>query len=156
MIRDNMPSPNAASPLGTRPYLKSVLRNVVVNAQVGLHPWELHPERPTRLCVNVEMFAWLTGVKAHDKDLYIDYDPVRNAIIKWPERPHTPLLETLVRELVEVCFGNPLVDALRISITKLDIFNEADGAGIEICGERSELLPEGNVNRKNHDQSRSE
>lgn len=156
MMRDNMPSPNTASPLGTRPYLKSVLRNVVVNAQVGLHPWELHPERPTRLCVNVEMFAWLIGVKAHDKDLYIDYDPVRNSITKWPERPHTPLLETLARELVEVCFENPLVDAIRISITKLDIFNEADGAGIEICGERSELLPEGNVNRKNYDQSRSE
>lgn len=69
---------------------------------------------------------------------------------------HIPLLETLARELVEVCFANPLVDAIRISITKLDIFNEADGAGIEICGERSELLPAGNVNRKNYDQSRSE
>ncbi|MDE7548841.1 dihydroneopterin aldolase [Acetobacter fabarum] len=143
-----MPAPHAVSPSGTRPYLKSVLRNVVVNAQVGLHPWELYPERPTRLCVNVEMFAWLRGAQALNKDFYIDYDPVRNAITKWPERPHTPLLETLARELIEVCFENPLVDAIRISITKLDIFNEADGAGIEICGERSELLPEGNVKQE--------
>ncbi len=47
------------SPLwdASRSHVKVMLRDVVVEVQVGLHPWEQHPERPTRLLVNVEMYA---------------------------------------------------------------------------------------------------
>ncbi len=38
-------------------HIRVVLRDVETEAHVGLHPWERHPERPTRLIVNVEMFA---------------------------------------------------------------------------------------------------
>ncbi len=107
----------------TTSYVRAMLKDVQTEAQVGLHPWERHPERPTRLVVCVEMFA-------HGA-VFLDYDPVRAAIRAWPGRPHTDLLETLAEEIVSVCFANPLVEACRVSVMKPDIFNEAGAAGIE-------------------------
>ena len=123
------------SPLwdASRSHVKVMLRDVVVEVQVGLHPWEQHPERPTRLLVNVEMYAHSDsqGVGG-DARGFIDYDPIRAALKAWPARPHTPLLEELVEELVQLCLGNPVVEACRVSVVKPDIFNEAAGAGIEV------------------------
>jgi dihydroneopterin aldolase len=114
-------------------HIRVVLRDVVTEAQVGLHPWERHPERPTRLIVNVEMFAPLVRpLSAESADSIVDYDPIREALKAWPTRPHTPLLETLLHELVELCFRDPRVSACRVSIMKPDIFNEAAAAGVEV------------------------
>lgn len=106
-----------------------MLRDLVTEAHVGLHPWERHPERPTRLVVNVEMFARLDGPAALG---LIDYDPVRQSLKSWPSRPHTDLLETLIDELVELCFRHKAVHACRVSVMKPDIFNEAAAAGVEV------------------------
>jgi dihydroneopterin aldolase len=121
----------ASMPPGS--YIRVVLRDVETEANVGLHPWEQHPQRPTRLIVNVEMFAPLTRpLSAESTDTIMDYDPIRTALRTWPGRPHTLLLETLLHELVELCFRNPRVAACRVSIMKPDIFNEAAGAGVEV------------------------
>ncbi len=111
-----------------RSYTCTSLRDVHTEASVGLHPWERHPERPTRLIVNVDMFAHTDGAAPGH---YIDYDPIRAAIAAWPGRPHTELLETLLEELIAHCFDNPLVEACKVSVVKPDIFNEAAGAGVE-------------------------
>ena len=108
-----------------RSYVRVVLRDVQTEAQVGLHPWERHPERPTRLSVTVEMFAYA------EAGGYIDYDPLRAALRAWPGRPHTDLLETLAEELVALCLADPRVQACRVSVMKPDVFNEAAAAGVE-------------------------
>jgi dihydroneopterin aldolase len=119
-------------------YVRVVLRDIETEAHVGLHPWERHPERPTRLIVNVEMFAPLDRpLSAETPASIVDYDPIRAALKTWPARAHTPLLETLLHELVELCFRDPRVSACRVSIMKPDIFNEASGAGVEVYQERS-------------------
>jgi dihydroneopterin aldolase len=121
----------ASLPSGS--YIRVVLRDIETEAHVGLHPWEKHPERPTRLIVNVEMFAPLVRpLSAESAGSILDYDPVRQALKAWPARPHTALLETLLHELVELCFRDPRVSACRVSIMKPDIFNEAAGAGVEV------------------------
>ncbi len=110
----------------TRNYVRVILRDVQTQAHVGLHPWERHPERPTRLLVNIEMFA-----HAEPGSTFIDYDPVRSAIQTWPARPHTDLLETLAEELATLCLADPRVQACRVSVVKPDVFNEAAAAGVE-------------------------
>ena len=124
--RDDLPAWNAA-----RSHVRAVLRDVQTEARVGLHPWEQHAERPTRLIVNVEMFAYSDAAISHDLP-FIDYDPVRLALKQWPGRPHTPLLEGLAEEVVALCFSNPRVQACKVSVMKPDVFNEAAAAGIEI------------------------
>lgn len=118
---------------GSRNYRRIILRNVQVEARVGLHPWEMHPERPARLIVNVEMFVPLPDAAADETaDTIVNYDPIRDALRTWPQRPHTRLLETLVDELADLCLAHPRVTACRVSIMKPDIFNEAEGAGLEV------------------------
>jgi dihydroneopterin aldolase len=116
----------------SKDYIRVIIKDLHVEAHVGLHKWEQHSERPTRLIINAEMFASLKKDSSHEKETIVDYDHVRNAIKKWPQRPHTPLLETLVEEVIQLCFQNPRVEACRVSILKPDIFNEADGVGVEI------------------------
>ncbi len=69
----------------------------------------------------------------------IDYDPIRDALKAWPSRPHTDLLETLVDELVGLCFRHPAVQACRVSVLKPDIFNEAAAVGVEVYRRREAI-----------------
>jgi dihydroneopterin aldolase len=119
-------------------YIRVLIKDLKVETQVGLHKWEQHPERPTRLILNVEMFARLDKKPNHERANIVDYDYVRNAVKKWPNRPHTPLLETLAEEVIGLCFENPRVEACRVSLVKPDIFNEADAVGVEIYRTRNE------------------
>lgn len=119
----------------TQDYIRVVLRDVQVEARVGMHAWERHAERPNRLVVNVEMFA--PGRAQETGDAIIDYDHIHDALKSWPSRPHVPLLETLAEELVELCFQNRRVTACRVSIMKPDIFNDASAAGIELYRRRA-------------------
>lgn len=113
-------------------YIRVALQDIEVDAHVGLHPWEQHRERPTRLLVSIEMFAHTSPKTDHTKSSIVDYDPIRNLLKSWANRPHTPLLETLAEELIDFAFGNSRVEACRVAIMKPDIFNEASAAGIEI------------------------
>jgi dihydroneopterin aldolase len=112
-------------------YVRAILREVETEAHVGLHPWERHRERPTRLLVSVEMLARRSG-RADRGEGILDYDPIRDALRGWRDRPHTDLLETLAEDLLEVCFANPRVEVATVTILKPDIFNEAAAAGVEI------------------------
>jgi len=118
-------------------YLCARLWRVEVEVLVGLHAWELHPEKPTRLWVDVELYT--LNPPRRPAGLYdvIDYDRVRNYVCAWRQRPHTPLLETLAEELVEFCFEDERVDAVRVSLLKPDIFNETRGAGVELFRRRA-------------------
>ena len=108
------------------------LKDVVVDLSVGLHPWERHPERPTRLVINVEMFAdWPLA-----EGDFINYDHVRARILSWAGRSHVELLETLAEEVVSACFELPLVQACKVQVAKPQVFNEAAGAGVEIFRKR--------------------
>ncbi|MBX6420266.1 MAG: dihydroneopterin aldolase [Nevskia sp.] len=117
-----------------RDYLCARLERLEVEVAVGLHPWERHPERPTRLWVDVALYADDPS-PAQEREI-IDYDRVRDYVRRWENRPHTPLLETLAEALVAFCFEDARVDAVRVRLTKPDIFNEAEGAGIELFRRR--------------------
>lgn len=130
-------------------HLRVILRDLVTEARVGLHPWEQHPERMNRLIINIEMFANFSGrPKEEHPGGIVNYDRIRDALRTWPTRPHTPLLETLLDEVVALCFVSPRVSACRVSIVKPDIFNEAAAAGVEVYVLRSDYLgaePDGMV-----------
>jgi dihydroneopterin aldolase len=136
--KDDSPlSQSGPQPLwdASRDYLRIVLRDVEVEARVGAHPWEMHPERPSRLILNIEMFA-LAGRRLDEQEAIIDYDQIHGALKAWPGRPHVRYLETLLEELAELCLRNPRVMACRVSILKPDIFNDVAGVGVELYRRR--------------------
>lgn len=130
-----MSSPRAgAAPLwdAGRGYQRVVLRDMIVEVRLGLHPWERHAERPQRIVVNVELFAHQDGPFSGGAESVLDYDPIRDAVRAWRGRDHVELIETLLEELVTLCFASKAVEACRVSIVKPDIFNETAGAGVEV------------------------
>ncbi|WP_298355144.1 dihydroneopterin aldolase [Rhodoblastus sp.] len=107
------------------------LDDVCVNVNCGLHPWERHPERPTRLLISVRLYAPLATPRAADEPI-IDYDVVRDRIRALENEGHIDLLETVADSIVESCFLDARVVACRLSIRKPDIYNETRGAGIDL------------------------
>lgn len=116
----------------TRDHVSVALQGVVVEAQVGLHPWERHPERPTRLIVDVEILAYCED----GGPPFIDYDRIRDYLKTWATRPHTDLLETLLEDLAAQCLAAPQAAACRVRIAKPDIFNEAAAASVTLYRSR--------------------
>lgn len=111
------------------------LDEAIVEVKCGLHPWERHPERPNRLKFSIQLYARLHGPRL-EGSAFIDYDPIREAILALSARDHIDLLETIVDELVAVCFADPRVEACRVSVRKTNIFNEVAGAGIDVFRNR--------------------
>ena len=113
-------------------YVRMMIRDLVTEVRLGLHPWERHPEKPQRIVVNVELYAAPQTTRYKHVSSVVDYDHIRDALRKWPRRKHTVFIETLLEELVRLCFKDRRVKAARVSIFKPDIYNEAAGAGVEI------------------------
>jgi len=116
-----------------RGYIRRTIQNIATEARVGLHAWERHPEKPQRLVINVDLYSDdphpHTGTEVSS---VVDYDYLRDALRAWPARPHTELIETLVEEVIALCFRDARVRACRVSVMKPDIYNEASAAGVEI------------------------
>jgi hypothetical protein len=72
-------------------------------------------------------------------DSIIDYCPIYDHIQIWRARPHTELIETLVSELLEICFRCRQGTACKVSVTKLEVLDQALAVGVETC-----------VNRRDH------
>jgi dihydroneopterin aldolase len=117
----------------TPDYTRVILRDISVEMRIGIHPWERHAERPSRLVVNVEMF-----VPGKTPKNFINYDRIHDVFRSWPGRDHVDLLETLVEEVVGACFAIAEVAACRVSIVKPDIFNDTAAVGIEVYRRRGE------------------
>jgi dihydroneopterin aldolase len=115
-----------------RDHIRMVMRDLVVEISIGLHPWE--QLRPQRLVVNVEAWAYVGVAYTHDDaEAILDYDHIRDVVREdWPKRPHVRLLEPLAEELIQLCFRHKAVAAARVRLEKPDIFSEAQGVGIEL------------------------
>jgi dihydroneopterin aldolase len=116
------------------------LDDVSVNVSCGLHPWERHPERPTRLIISVRIFAPLATARAEQMKI-IDYDKVRNRILALEKDGHIDLLETVADRVVDACFGDKRVVACQVCVRKPDIYNETRGAGIDLFRTRARWSP---------------
>jgi 7,8-dihydroneopterin aldolase/epimerase/oxygenase len=119
-----MPEPSAPS------LVRIAMRDFETQAHVGLHAWERHPERTTRLIVNVRMEI---AVNAYYQKAggFIDYDPLHAHLRGWANRPHTDYLETLVEDAVAFIFATTPAERCAVRIEKPDIFNDVDRIGIE-------------------------
>ncbi|HUO91128.1 MAG TPA: dihydroneopterin aldolase [Rhizomicrobium sp.] len=124
-------APSAAHWSTNKGYVRMMIRDLATEVRLGLHPWERHPEKPQRIVVNVELYA-APPRKITGRSSIVDYDYIRDALKKWPRRRHTVFIETLLDELVKLCFKDKRVEACRVSIFKPDIYNEAAGAGVEV------------------------
>jgi dihydroneopterin aldolase len=118
---------------GEHGYARMMVRNLVTHIRLGVHAHERIPDKPQRIIVNVEMFGdGKSHLQGEGLASVINYDPIHTAVQEWPGRPHVLLIETLLEELIALCFRDPRVRACKVSIVKPDIYDAAEAAGVEI------------------------
>lgn len=120
-------------------HVKVIVKDMIVDVRIGLHPHEQEGERSQRVIVNVELFAVTQGyLENPSRENIIDYDYIYDGIKEWSARAHTLLIETYLKELVDLCFRDERVNACRVSVTKPDIFEEAERVGVEVFMKRED------------------
>ncbi|NDU85925.1 MAG: dihydroneopterin aldolase [Ferrovum sp.] len=114
-----------------------VITDARCQVRLGIHEFERHA--PQDILVSVKLFFPFRSV-GHIRHIgdTVDYEPLRNFIHSWGERPHVPLIEGLLDELVTVSFSDPRVDRVKASIRKTAIFEEIEEIGVGLDTTRSE------------------
>ncbi len=112
------------------------VRNLVLDALVGVHRHEKKRRQPIR--VNVDL-AVRDAPAADRLDDVVCYEDVVNRIKGLIAEGHVNLVETLAERVAQDCLVDRRVLAVRIRVEKLGVIPEAESVGIEIERRRSGL-----------------
>ena len=107
------------------------VKTMRVHVRIGLEDFERTAPQP--IDVSVELFADVSYLADAVKGDIIDYAKLHDVILSWEQRGHVELIEAYLQELLKVGFSFERVTAVRARISKPEIFNRAEGAGVEIC-----------------------
>lgn len=107
------------------------LKNFQVFISMGVHDHEKQAKQ--RIIVNVDLYIDPEGRIRHDTIREtVDYDFVRQAIIKIAESGHFHLQETFCERILEICLDKIGVLAARVSSEKPDVYPDCESVGFEI------------------------
>lgn len=121
------------------------LRDLVLNANIGVHPHE--HATPQRVRVNVDLGVEDDGGRALSRQpigrdelaRVVDYEKLADQVRAIVGAGHVRLVETLAERIAEACLADDRVLLARVRVEKLDIFADATSAGVEIERRRSNL-----------------
>jgi dihydroneopterin aldolase len=109
-----------------------LLENLAVQADIGFHDFEIGT--PQRLLVTVEIWLEDKSVPAgDDPDRAWNYDFLRTEITEIAGARRYNLQETLAHEIFERVAAFRGVQALRVKLSKPDVYADAHGVGVEIA-----------------------
>lgn len=121
-------------------HVRIFLDSIEVSLKLGVLAHE--QDKPQRVMVTAEVFAdpraYLQSVHA---ETIIDYGVLHKAVTSWADRPQVLLIEDYLNEFLDLCFSYEGVTACGISIKKLDIFGQNQGAGVEVFTQRGDWEP---------------
>ncbi len=114
------------------------LRDLVLTASIGVFAHEHRAAQ--RIRVNVDLAVVddgargtsRAGVGRDELSRVVDYAVVADRVRAIVAAGHIRLVETLAERIAEACLEDMRVEQARIRIEKLDVFPDAESAGIEI------------------------
>lgn len=114
------------------------MRGVTLRVRIGEHPWERHPERPSRIEIDLTLhFAYADYFEKHGG--YVDYDPLRAFLKGLEGRPHVDRIEDFARQILTACFSMTPAARAELSVVKPDIFPEMRGVGLRFSVAREDF-----------------
>ena len=109
-----------------------ILESLAVKADIGFHEFEIGA--PQRLLVTIEIWLDDRQPPAHDNpDRAWNYDFLRAEVEEIAAARRYNLQETLAHAIFERIAAFRGIHALRISLSKPDVYPEARGVGVEIA-----------------------
>ena len=108
------------------------LRNFEVMSHIGVHDFEKLGEQ--RVLFNVELYVPLADSTPKDDQLHevLDYDFIRDTIVRRIAQGHTQLQETLCDEIARTLLAHPKVRAVQLSTQKPDVYPDCEAVGVEV------------------------
>ncbi len=112
------------------------IRDLVLTCLIGVHKHER--KKPQRVRINLDL-AVREDAEVHSDNLadVVCYEDVADRIRNLVDSGHVNLVETLAEQIADLCLGDERVRTARVRIEKLDVFEDASSAGVEI--ERSRV-----------------
>ena len=112
-------------------YSKLIIRNLKVDMGIGIHDFEKNKSQP--VIVNIEAITlpnpeW----KSDSYDKVVCYETMIKGIQEIAARGHIQLVETYAEEIAIFCLKDQRVTEVTVRVEKPQIFEFADGVGIEI------------------------
>ena len=127
------------------PLRRVFIRDLVLDARIGVYPEEKGGHQPIRINVSFEMrddgLDHPDGVGPDDVARVVDYDGLTKRVRALVGRDHVQLIETLAEQIGRLCLEDPRVLAARIRVEKLTVFTDAASAGVEIERSRETVFP---------------
>jgi len=110
------------------------LSEIVTNLRVGI--WE-HELVPQLIRVRLRMTIDSPAIVENDATQF-DSNTISDWICRiWPQYPHTPLLETRMRELLQFVFqSDARITALDATLLKPTAFDQVGGVGVRMTLKR--------------------
>ena len=105
-----------------------VVRNLVLLCSIGVR--RVERERLQRVRISVELTA--TPDASHpreDRRRVINYEKIVTAIRQIARSGHIDLCEGFAERIAAVCFADPRVAHLRVTVEKIDIYPDAEAVG---------------------------
>jgi len=106
------------------------LRNMVLQAHIGVHPHE--HAGPQRVRINVDLFVSDERTVPDRLDRVVDYEQVAENVRRIVSAAHVKLVETLAEQIADACLQDERVHLSRVRVEKLDVFTDTEAAGVEV------------------------
>jgi dihydroneopterin aldolase len=117
------------------------LRDIVLPASIGIYPHEHAAQQRVRVNVDLgvddESARAGLAVGADELGRVVNYEKVANSVRSIASAGHTRLVETMAERIAQACLSDPRVRFVRVRVEKLDVFPDAESAGVEIERDRS-------------------
>jgi 7,8-dihydroneopterin aldolase/epimerase/oxygenase len=116
------------------------VRDIVLTASIGIYPHE-HRDRQ-RVRINVDLAvddetALAGGVVGPDElNRVVNYEKIVVAVRAIVGAGHIRLVETMAERIAEACLLDTRVRTAWVRVEKLDIFEDAMSAGVEVLRAR--------------------
>ncbi len=138
-----IPPPGQAAP--GPPLRRVFIRDLVLQARIGVYPEEKGGRQPIRVNISYEMrddgVDHPDGIGPDAVARVVDYDGLAKRVRALVGRAHVELVETMAEQIARACLADPRVLRARVTVEKLAVFADAASAGVEIERSRDMVFP---------------
>lgn len=130
-VTDPAPSQPRAGQGPDRPLAKVFVRDLVLNALVGIYDREKTARQRVRVNLDLQVLDRV-GPKRDAIDDVVSYEDAVNTVKAVVGAGHVNLLETLAEDIADSLLSDPRIRTATVRLEKLDAFAECAAVGIEI------------------------
>ena len=108
------------------------IRNLVLPASIGVYAHEHEARQRVRINLDLAIRDEQEGVGPDELSRVVDYEALADRVRTAVAAGHVRLAETLAERLAMLCLADARVVSARVRVEKLDLFDDAESAGVEV------------------------